>query len=147
DQHCHSEQTARTQGAGATVRRMRQVVWRRHGLGNIPSKAADTVQTGQLARQGKARGRLSVTGTVGSYAGQLVSAEIEQESPDRLHSGDRTVSRQYPKVDPDGLLEYSVVFTDRALNHMSQLFQQVMRDISSTLKQVYQAEAVVAVPG
>lgn len=57
------------------------------------------------------------------------------------------MSRQYPKVDPDGLLEYSVVFTDRALNHMSQLFQQVMRDISSTLKQVYQADAVVVVPG
>lgn len=50
-------------------------------------------------------------------------------------------------VDPDGLLEYSVVFTDRALNHMSQSFQGVMRDISATLKQVYNAEAVVVVPG
>ena len=50
-------------------------------------------------------------------------------------------------VDPDGLLEYSVVFTDRALNHMSQSFQGVMRDISTTLKQVYNAEAVVVVPG
>ena len=49
-------------------------------------------------------------------------------------------------VDPDGLLEYSVVFTDRALNHMSQSFQGVMRDISATLKQVYNAEAVVVVP-
>ncbi|MDF1781445.1 MAG: aminotransferase class V-fold PLP-dependent enzyme [Alcanivoracaceae bacterium] len=57
------------------------------------------------------------------------------------------MSRQYPNVDPEGLLEYSVVFTDRALNHMSQLFQQVMRDISSTLKDVYQAQAVVVVPG
>ena len=57
------------------------------------------------------------------------------------------MSRQYPSVDPEGLLEYSVVFTDRALNHMSQLFQQVMRDISSTLKDVYQAQAVVVVPG
>ena len=57
------------------------------------------------------------------------------------------MSTLLPAVDPDGLLEYSVVFTDRALNHMSQLFQQVMRDISSTLKQVYQAEAVVVVPG
>ena len=52
-----------------------------------------------------------------------------------------------PKIDPDGLLEYSVVYTDRALNHMSQSFQQVMRDISSTLKEVYHAEAVVVVPG
>lgn len=50
-------------------------------------------------------------------------------------------------VDPDGLLEYSVVFTDRALNHMSQSFQAVMRDISTTLKGVYNAEAAVVVPG
>ncbi len=50
-------------------------------------------------------------------------------------------------VDPDGLLEYSVVFTDRSLNHMSQSFQQVMRDISASLKQVYGAEAAVVVPG
>ncbi|NIA70931.1 alanine--glyoxylate aminotransferase family protein [Pelagibius litoralis] len=50
-------------------------------------------------------------------------------------------------VDPDGLLEYSVVFTDRSLNHMSQSFQGVMRDISATLKQVYNAEAVAVVPG
>ncbi len=50
-------------------------------------------------------------------------------------------------VDPEGLLEYSVVYTDRSLNHMSQAFQQVMRDISQTLKQVYNAEAVAVVPG
>ncbi len=50
-------------------------------------------------------------------------------------------------IDPDGLLEYSVVFTDRSLNHMSQTFQGVMRDISATLKNVYQAQAVVLVPG
>ncbi|GAA6135951.1 aminotransferase class V-fold PLP-dependent enzyme [Oceaniserpentilla sp. 4NH20-0058] len=50
-------------------------------------------------------------------------------------------------VDPDGLLEYSVVFTDRSLNHMSQTFQGAMRDISSTLKQVYGAQGVVVVPG
>ncbi len=50
-------------------------------------------------------------------------------------------------VDPGGLLEYSVVFTGRALNHMSRNFQQVMRDISSLLKSVYQAEAVAIVPG
>lgn len=41
-----------------------------------------------------------------------------------------------PNVDPDGLLEYSVVYTDRSLNHMSQQFQGVMRDISATLKEV-----------
>jgi aspartate aminotransferase-like enzyme len=52
-----------------------------------------------------------------------------------------------PNVDPDGLLEYSVVYTDRALNHMSRSFQGVMQDISRTLKQVYNAKAVAVVPG
>ena len=52
-----------------------------------------------------------------------------------------------PDTDPNGLLEYSVVFTDRSLNHMSKSFQGVMNDISSTLKQVYNANAVVVVPG
>jgi aspartate aminotransferase-like enzyme len=57
------------------------------------------------------------------------------------------LSSVFPTIDPDGLLEYSVVFTDRSLNHMSAEFQQVMRDISSTLKQVYQAAGVALVPG
>lgn len=52
-----------------------------------------------------------------------------------------------PNVDPEGLLEYSVVYTDRALNHMSQSFQGVMKDISATLKSVYNANAVIVVPG
>ncbi|MGG1947315.1 aminotransferase class V-fold PLP-dependent enzyme [Trinickia sp. NRRL B-1857] len=52
-----------------------------------------------------------------------------------------------PNVDRDGLLEYSVVYTDRSINHMSQRFQGVMRDISSALKKVYNAKAVVVVPG
>jgi len=52
-----------------------------------------------------------------------------------------------PDVDPDGLLEYSVVFSDRALNHMSRAFQGVMRDISRTLKATYRAQAAVVVPG
>ena len=50
-------------------------------------------------------------------------------------------------VDPDGLLEYSVVYTDRAVNHMSGVFQSVMNDISVTLKKVYGADAVAVVPG
>lgn len=50
-------------------------------------------------------------------------------------------------VDPQGLLEYSVVYTDRALNHMSQSFQGVMNDISSMLKEAYNAKAAVVVPG
>jgi len=52
-----------------------------------------------------------------------------------------------PHVDPDGLLEYSVVYTDRALNHMSRRFQRVMQDVSATLKQVYGAQAAIVVPG
>jgi aspartate aminotransferase-like enzyme len=52
-----------------------------------------------------------------------------------------------PTVDPDGLLEYSVVFSDRALNHMSRAFQGVMRDISRTLKDVYRARSAIVVPG
>ncbi len=52
-----------------------------------------------------------------------------------------------PDVDPDGMLEFSVVFTDRSLNHMSAQFQGVMRDISATLQEVYNADHVVVVPG
>ncbi|MGR3271365.1 alanine--glyoxylate aminotransferase family protein [Thalassococcus profundi] len=51
------------------------------------------------------------------------------------------------QVDPVGLDEFSVVFTDRSLNHMSKSFQQVMTDISGMLKEVYKADAVVLVPG
>ena len=50
-------------------------------------------------------------------------------------------------IDPNGHLEFSVVYTDRALNHMSQKFQGVMKDISSILKEVYQAPSAVLVPG
>ena len=52
-----------------------------------------------------------------------------------------------PNVDPDGLLEFSVVYTDRALNHMSKRFQNVMKDISGILKEVYHAKSAVLVPG
>jgi aspartate aminotransferase-like enzyme len=50
-------------------------------------------------------------------------------------------------VDPDGLLEYSVVYTDRSVNHMSAQFQQAMRDIHKTLTEVYHAHRAVIVPG
>ena len=53
----------------------------------------------------------------------------------------------HPEIDADGLLEYSVVFTDRSLNHMSRRFQQVMRDVSEILKQAYGAQSAVLVPG
>ena len=52
-----------------------------------------------------------------------------------------------PHIDPDGLLEFSVVYTDRALNHMSKRFQGVMTDIARMLKHVYSAHSVVLVPG
>jgi aspartate aminotransferase-like enzyme len=52
-----------------------------------------------------------------------------------------------PDVDPDGLLEFSVVYTDRALNHMSRKFQGVMRDISRVLKEAYGARSSIVVPG
>ncbi len=52
-----------------------------------------------------------------------------------------------PNVDPDGLLEFSVVYTDRALNHMSRSFQGVMTDLSGMLKEVYNAPSVAVVPG
>ena len=52
-----------------------------------------------------------------------------------------------PNIDPDGLLEFSVVYTDRALNHMSKRFQGVMQDISVILKDVYAAHSVALVPG
>ena len=50
-------------------------------------------------------------------------------------------------IDPDGLLEYSVVFTDRSLNHMSLAFQQVMREIHATLCGVHGAYRAVIAPG
>ena len=52
-----------------------------------------------------------------------------------------------PAIDPDGLLEFSVVFTDRSLNHMSQRFQQAMREIHAGLTEVYGAARAVVVPG
>ena len=52
-----------------------------------------------------------------------------------------------PDVDPDGLLEFSVVYTDRALNHMSKKFVGVMQDVLATLKEVYHAHTAVLIPG
>ena len=52
-----------------------------------------------------------------------------------------------PNVDPDGLLEFSVVYTDRSLNHMSKQFQQIVKDISAVLKETYNAHSAILVPG
>ncbi|RKT77253.1 aspartate aminotransferase-like enzyme [Terracoccus luteus] len=52
-----------------------------------------------------------------------------------------------PEIDPDGLLEYSVVFTDRSLNHMSRRFVGVMQDLTGMLRTAYRADTVAVVPG
>jgi aspartate aminotransferase-like enzyme len=52
-----------------------------------------------------------------------------------------------PNVDPDGLLEFSVVYTDRSLNHMSKQFQQIVKDISALIKETYNARSAIIVPG
>lgn len=57
------------------------------------------------------------------------------------------MSHIFPQIDPDGLLEYSVVFTDRSLNHMSAQFQGVMRGLHDGLTEVYQAERMAIIPG
>lgn len=57
------------------------------------------------------------------------------------------MSLPHAHIDPDGLQEFSVVFTDRSLNHMSARFQGVMREVSTLLKEVYQGSAVALVPG
>ena len=60
---------------------------------------------------------------------------------------DTTMPGLLPDVDPNGLLEFSVVYTDRALNHMSQRFRGVMTDISGILKTVYNAKSTALIPG
>ena len=68
---------------------------------------------------------------------------MTQPSCDNL----RDVNLPHDDVDPDGLLEYSVVFTDRSLNHMSKRFVGVMQDIIDVLRTTYAAETVAVVPG
>ena len=58
-----------------------------------------------------------------------------------------TLSTLYPKIDPDGLLEYSVVFSDRSINHMSLVFQDTMRGLNEGLTSVYNASSCVLIPG
>ena len=70
-------------------------------------------------------------------------------SPASINEKEReiTLPALLPQPDPDGLLEYSVVYTDRSLNHMSQRFQGVMRDISRILRSVYNGTTAIVVPG
>jgi aspartate aminotransferase-like enzyme len=58
-----------------------------------------------------------------------------------------TLSTLYPKIDPDGLLEYSVVFSDRSINHMSLAFQDTMRGLNEGLTSVYNASSCILIPG
>jgi aspartate aminotransferase-like enzyme len=67
--------------------------------------------------------------------------------PRSIRTKENSVPSLLPHIEPDGLLEYSVVYTDRAYNHMSPTFMGAMRDISAMLKQVYGARSVVVVPG
>lgn len=79
---------------------------------------------------------------------RLKSWRFDVEMPTKLEKKKgRAMPGLLPNVDPDGLLEFSVVYTDRALNHMSKRFQRVVCDISAILKQVYGARSVVLVPG
>ena len=84
-----------------------------------------------------------------THAPRVGGAKLERVSvaycTDFIH--ENAMPGLLPHVDPEGLLEFSVVYTDRALNHMSQKFQGVMRDISATLKEAYNAKSAVVVPG
>ncbi len=94
---------------------------------------------------------------LGNNAGS--SGSVKLANPLRAfppgHSGDLALSHfsgfampgLLPNVDPDGLLEFSVVYTDRSLNHMSKAFMGVINDISGILKEVYNAKSAVVVPG
>src|SRR5690606_23246304 len=64
-----------------------------------------------------------------------------------VSAGELPVPRPVPSIDPEGLYESSVVFTDRRLNDRAAEFHQVMRDISATLRQVYHADGVALVAG
>jgi aspartate aminotransferase-like enzyme len=86
-------------------------------------------------------------GTTTIVSAYVRSAAPERRRPRRLSSLEFTVPALLPNVDPEGLLEYSVVYTDRALNHMSQAFQGALREISATLKRVYHAKSAIVVPG
>ena len=50
-------------------------------------------------------------------------------------------------VDPKGLVEYSVVFSDRSLNHMSAKFVDAMQDMLGILRDTYNAHSAAIVPG
>lgn len=85
--------------------------------------------------------------SAGAMQRPVLSSLLPFSTPDRFCHEESTMPGLLPDVDPDGLLEYSVVYTDRALNHMSRKFQGVMRDIAGVLEEVYHARAALIVPG
>src|SRR3546814_13744035 len=87
---------------------------------------------------------------ISDWSSDVCSSDLRDVAPTKRARAlfpENSMPGLMPNVDPDGLLEYSVVYTDRALNHMSGAFQGVMKDISRTLKQVYNAESAIVVPG
>src|ERR1700712_351823 len=87
-------------------------------------------------------------GSWGLLRGQLPQAGSHAKLAAQFESqSETTMPGLLPDVDPDGLLEFSVVYTDRALNHMSRRFIGVMQDILATLKSVYNAHTAILVPG
>ncbi len=89
------------------------------------------------------------------WAGTFPLQKVVQ--PDQPLSAQRPVvalsertamSLPHAHVDPQGLQEFSVVFTDRSLNHMSARFQGAMREVSALLKEVYNGGTATAlIPG
>src|SRR5690606_24189100 len=153
----------RRQGVPAH-RRLRPAGDRRHVRNGLPGRRPGRPGRGRCARPGdqSAAGRgcfqcrlpLAIDrGASPAPAGRGAPGGRHRRSQVLSWPGDPYEPRRpampglLPHVDPDGLLEYSVVFTDRALNHMSRKFQQVMLDISATLKDVYNAPAAIVMPG
>lgn len=62
-------------------------------------------------------------------------------------AGERLSYEIIPKEDFGEFQEFSVIFTNRALNLMSDPFQRVMRDLNALLKETYNADKVAIIPG
>jgi len=80
-------------------------------------------------------------------AGQAVAARSVLRSATRMSSLDAKPVNEVFAQAPSPLQEFSVVYTDRALNHMSEPFKKAMNNISDTLKQVYNCKHAVVIPG
>src|SRR5690606_11911167 len=117
------------------------------GLSIVLTKASRARRGGQGGSRNRVAGRRGRNGRIPPWQGWLSDRRRARLCHKGSAEKDAAMAGLRPDVDPDGLQEFSVVFTDRSLNHMSQKFQGVMRDISATLREVYGAEAVALVPG